>query len=121
MRDSILHLHTRRDPARTLIQCAGELDFSVVGELRTAIDAACTPGLELLSLDMRELEFMDSSGLQCLLEAHVWCETHGARFEVMPSRAVQRLLDLAGAVFESATPDAGADDSDQAADPASAD
>jgi anti-anti-sigma factor len=118
MRDSILQLQTRRDGAQVVIHCAGELDFSVAGELRQAVDAACTPGTERLRVDMSDLTFIDSSGLQCLLEAHVWCESHDARFEVVASRAVQRVLDIAGALFGAPQPDEGDANPDHSATPA---
>jgi anti-anti-sigma factor len=113
MRDSILQIQTALDGDRVVIRCAGELDFSVAGELREAVDAACSPGIRVLRMDMSELGFIDSSGLQCLLEAHVWCESNGATFEVVPSRAVQRVLDIAGALFSTAQPDTGTDDPDR--------
>lgn len=118
MRDSILQLRTTRDHSRVVVRCAGELDFSVAGELRAELEAAYAPGIALLVIDMSELTFIDSSGLQCLLEAHVWCESHGARLEVARSRAVQRVLDIAGAIFAAPAPDEGDADPDPQAAPA---
>ena len=51
---------TPQDP-RFLLR--GEIDVSTVGGLRTALDQLAQPQVERLALDLREVTFMDSTGL----------------------------------------------------------
>ena len=51
----------------------------------------------MLVLDLRELEFMDSTGLSILVKANQRAADAGRRFGLVKgSRQVQRLLDLTG-------------------------
>ncbi len=73
----------------------GEVDIATVSVIREALD-----GRELdavLVLDCRRVEFMDTSGLQLLVQLRRRCEESGRTFAVVRGpRAVQRLLDIAG-------------------------
>ena len=79
-----------------IIHCHGELDVSVCGDLRAAIERVSTPDLTLLRIDTTDLSFMDSSGLHCLVDTESRCHEHGTLLEVIPSRPVTRLLKIAG-------------------------
>jgi anti-anti-sigma factor len=59
------------------IEMAGELDGSTVPILRAALDALRDGGLRNWIIDLSGLEFMDSSGLRCILEYHAQSEQHG--------------------------------------------
>ena len=50
------------------IQLSGELDLSTVGQLNEALAPLVSPG-GAITLDLSELEFMDSSALQAIYEA----------------------------------------------------
>lgn len=74
----------------------GEVDIATVSVIREALD---DHGLDATSLvlDCRRVEFMDTSGLQLLVQLRRRCEESGRRFAVVRGpRAVQRLLDIAG-------------------------
>ena len=79
-----------------LIRIAGEIDFGNADHLRRHLDDARRDGGTTL-LDMADVEFMDSAGLEVLLEAsravddEVW-----PFFIVRPSPAVCRLVDVTG-------------------------
>lgn len=96
MPGSILQLDLQSDDGTVVIRCDGEIDVSVVGELREAIQWSYTPALSVLRVDMIGVSFIDSSGLGCLLESMRDCEARGATFEVVPSPAVARLFELTG-------------------------
>ena len=92
----MLMIDVEAEDGVAVIHCHGELDVSVCGELRAAIQRVSTPDLALLRIDTTGLSFMDSSGLHCLVETEERCQQHGTRLEVIPSRPVSRLLEVAG-------------------------
>jgi anti-anti-sigma factor len=50
-------------------------------------------------IDLRELEFMDSSGVRVLITAHARAGDHGERLTLVrpaPGGAVERILEIAG-------------------------
>ena len=78
--------------------------LAVQGELDLASSAALEEELDrvrdsegLVILDLRELDFMDSTGLSVLVKAHQRAEESGGRFGLVRGRPqVQRLLTLTG-------------------------
>jgi len=83
------------DDAR-LIRAVGEIDMSTVGALRREVDTARRQVGTVL-LDLSCVTFIDSTGLQLLLEAGQNSAVEGWAFVlVRPSEAVQRLLELSG-------------------------
>ena len=81
-----------------VIRCMGELDMSVVDELVEAIEWSRTPDLRVLRIETRGLEFIDSSGLHCLLKAKERCDATGVRMELVAGPAVQKLLEISGTI-----------------------
>lgn len=90
-------------PARLDITAGGDGALSVVGE----IDAHSAPdfaarlreldGSSDRRIDMSGVEFMDSSGLRVLIEAHQAAEEAGARLIlVSPGRVVSRIIEVSG-------------------------
>jgi anti-sigma B factor antagonist len=54
-----------------------KLDSSIAGELKGEFLILCTPKVQKLTLDLREVEFCDSSGLSALLIAERKMKEHG--------------------------------------------
>jgi anti-sigma B factor antagonist len=79
-----------------VIRCIGELDLSTMDELVEAIEWSQTPDLLVLRIDTVGLEFIDSSGLRCLVTADKRCQETGVLMELVVGPTVQRLLDLVG-------------------------
>lgn len=74
----------------------GEVDIATVSVIREALDSEGFEATALV-LDCRRVEFMDTSGLQLLVQLRRRCEEAGREFAVVRGpRAVQRLLDIAG-------------------------
>jgi anti-sigma B factor antagonist len=72
----------------------GEIDLSTVGQLRAALDGH---EHENLVLDLRDVEFLDSSGLTLILELHRRAEENGSGFALGPGpRPVQRIFEMTG-------------------------
>lgn len=71
------------------VALAGDLDLAGADALESALAAA--PGDLALSIDLTEIEFIDSSGIRSLIEAR---NVRGTAL-VNPSRAVRRTFELA--------------------------
>jgi anti-sigma B factor antagonist len=76
----------------------GELDIATAPVLERACSAVMQNAeVEMVVLDLRELIFMDSTGIHLLVRVHAACKD-GDRLRVINgSRAVERVLDLSGA------------------------
>jgi anti-sigma B factor antagonist len=76
----------------------GELDLATAPALDAALDGAFeAAGAGHVVLDLRELEFIDSSGLRSLLTARRRSEEAGSRFSLVAGhRGLERTLEIAG-------------------------
>ncbi len=73
---------------------AGEIDAHTAPLLADAI-GQCE--LDHVMLDMSAVEFVDSSGLRVLIEAHQQAQAVGRKIELSnPSPSVSRLLEISG-------------------------
>jgi anti-sigma B factor antagonist len=87
----------KRD-GRTVLSLAGELDIATVGELETAIGDGLAGGDELV-LDLRGLEFMDSSGVRALVSGHAAARDGDGSLVIVCARAgteVARVIEVSG-------------------------
>jgi anti-sigma B factor antagonist len=76
---------------------SGELDLMSSPALDEALERAFGANPELLVVDLRKLEFMDSTGLHRLVSAQQRALQSGQRFGVVRGgEQVQRLFDLTG-------------------------
>jgi anti-sigma B factor antagonist len=81
----------------TVLAVSGELDLRTSPELDERLAAAFDRGAELVILDLRLIEFMDSTGLRVLLGAHQRAHESGRRFAlVRGADQVERVLTLTG-------------------------
>jgi len=72
----------------------GDIDAHTAPLLAEAI-ASCDH--TLLLVDMPGIEFVDSSGLRVLIEAHQTAQADGRKIQISnPSTAVTRLLEISG-------------------------
>jgi anti-anti-sigma factor len=79
-----------------LIRVAGEIDYGNADHLRRHLDDARREGDTTL-LDLAKVEFMDSAGLEVLLDASKAVDSElWPFFIVRPSVAVRRLVDATG-------------------------
>jgi anti-anti-sigma factor len=76
---------------------SGELDLVSSPILRQSLDRANEADAELIVVDLRKLEFMDSTGLHLLVTAQQRAHDSARRFAVVRGgEHVQRLFDLSG-------------------------
>lgn len=82
---------------RTVLAVAGEVDLLTAPELRVALDAAWETGAMELWIDLTETEFMDSTGLHAIVDAHERARELQRRLAVIcPPGGVRRVFDVAG-------------------------
>jgi anti-sigma B factor antagonist len=80
----------------TVIAVSGELDLASSPALQEELDRVAADST-LLIIDLRELDFMDSTGLSVLVRAHQRAEEQGRRLAMVKGpQQVQRLLSLTG-------------------------
>lgn len=95
--DGTLAVHTARDGDACVVSLRGELDLANAATAETAIDDALSATDARVIVDLRELEFIDSTGI-ALLVAALGRDGNRARLRFIPSRspAVTRVLELTG-------------------------
>lgn len=80
-----------------VIGVAGELDLASSPALERELERGAAARASLVIVDLRSLEFMDSTGLSVLVRAHQRATEKGQRFGVVKGpQQVQRLLSLTG-------------------------
>ena len=83
---------------RAVVVIRGELDLATAPELEAAIQGRLDEGQDVV-VDLRELEFMDSTGLLVLVSAHARVEGTEQRFLIvrpLPGAPIERILAVAG-------------------------
>jgi anti-anti-sigma factor len=92
-----LNLTTARDGTRAVVAVEGELDAHSAPTLDEEIARLNGDGVSDVVLDLSATLFLDSFGLRALLAAQRSVADHGGRLSLRgPSKAVARLLDIAG-------------------------
>lgn len=90
-------VQVRREGQTALIEVSGELDLASGPTLESELDKIAAPETTLVIVDLRRLEFMDSTGLSIIVRAHQRLVEEGCELGlVRGSPQVQRLLDLTG-------------------------
>jgi anti-anti-sigma factor len=95
--ESKFRVDVRNEGRAAVIVVSGELDLASSPELEQVIEGMSESATELLVIDLRELDFMDSTGLSIIVKAHQRFAEDGRRLGLVKgSPQVQRLLDLTG-------------------------
>ena len=80
---------------KVLVLVRGELDLATAPELEATLMGALEDGREVV-LDLRDLEFMDSSGVRVLVVAHCRARGRFALIAAADNRPVTKILAIAG-------------------------
>lgn len=92
---SHFRVEVRSADETTVISVSGELDLASSPALEEQLERVAQS--KLVVVDLRNLEFMDSTGLSVLVRAHQRAEENGRRLGLVNgSQQVQRLLTLTG-------------------------
>ena len=84
-------------PARSavIVVPQGELDLNTIGRVEQQVTELRTAGFERVVLDLRQVGFLDSSGLRMLLGLRNAARRNDHRLELIAGcREVQRVFDL---------------------------
>jgi len=91
------NVEVRNGDSAVVIGVSGELDLASSPALEHELEQGAAARAELVIVDLRALEFMDSTGLSVLVRAHQRATENGQRFGIVRGpQQVQRLLSLTG-------------------------
>jgi anti-sigma B factor antagonist len=94
---SHFRVEVRNADETTVISVSGELDLASSPALEEELERVAQSDAQVVVVDLRNLEFMDSTGLSVLVRAHQRAEENGRRLGLVNgSQQVQRLLTLTG-------------------------
>ena len=92
-----LEVDVTREAGVTTVRVVGEVDLLTSVTLNRELEIAQEDGPEWLRIDLREVIFMDTSGVAVLIKARRRALEAGCRFSVKSaSPAIQRLLEITG-------------------------
>ncbi len=93
---SQLSLEVQREGDAAIVVVRGDIDLSTLSKATAALDGA-RAGARSVVIDLREVGFMDTSGLRLIIEEQRRAAATGYRFAVIRGSArVQRLFEIAG-------------------------
>jgi stage II sporulation protein AA (anti-sigma F factor antagonist) len=97
MKPGELSVGVIRDDDRCTLLLTGELDLASAPKIEQILPELCANGASEIVLDLRQLTFMDSTGLRAILACGTLCERHLCDFGLIRgTRAVQRVFELTG-------------------------
>ena len=92
---AILDLDTRSDNGRATVSLRGELDISSAPTLADALQRIEADSPPVILVDLRGLEFMDSTGLRTLVNADQRARDAGRRLAIVRGpEAVDRVFNV---------------------------
>jgi anti-anti-sigma factor len=92
---ALLELETARDEAHVRLALRGELDISSAQVLDDALEKLESADPPVLVIDLRGLEFMDSTGLRTLVSADQRARDGGRRVVIVRGpEAVDRIFNV---------------------------
>jgi anti-anti-sigma factor len=91
---AVLHQST---PHEALLRCAGELDISMLPLFCASLRQHLSPGCTDLTLDIRQVFYMDSEGIEQMLQAARVLAGEGKRLCIRVNRRQQLIFRLIGA------------------------
>jgi anti-sigma B factor antagonist len=96
--DGTLEVRTAKDGDTQVISLHGELDLSNAATAEVALQTALETSDAKVVVDLRELEFIDSTGIALLVATLARNDGDEARIRFLPSSfpAVTRVLELTG-------------------------
>ncbi len=85
------------DAGRYEVRLAGELDMSTAPQLRDELVRVSTEGAQLVTVDLTDLAFIDSTGLSVLINALKHLRRQGGDMALRsPSPSTRRVLEITG-------------------------
>jgi anti-sigma B factor antagonist len=90
-------LYKQSNGEENIIYLSGELDLSAASELAAVLDSVVSLGDQSLTLDLKELRYIDSTGIGLIVSVLKVRTAMGASFRIqhIPAR-IQRLFEITG-------------------------
>jgi anti-sigma B factor antagonist len=88
-------------PARELVtvRVVGEIDLATAGDVESPVLELLDSGFETVVLDLREVSFLDSSGIGVLIRSHQYADARGAHLSIVVGKSRSReVLEISGAI-----------------------
>jgi anti-sigma B factor antagonist len=92
----ILDVTMLMDPGTATVRCAGEIDVGTCTKLIDALEHVELQDVTAVRVDLTHVGFIDSTGIGCLLHGALRAEKAGVAFEIVPSEAVERFVEVSG-------------------------
>jgi anti-sigma B factor antagonist len=87
------------DGEHVTVRAVGEIDLSTAREIERPVIELLDSGFERVILDLREVTFMDSSGIRVLVSTHQRAESLGAELSILVGTSrIRQTLELSGAI-----------------------
>lgn len=91
-----LNIDSRTETGRTIVTLSGEVDLSTAPSLRERLASLIDAGSTSIVVDLRQVSFMDSTGLGVLMGAHLRVREHDGELQLVAADGpVMRVLTLA--------------------------
>jgi anti-sigma B factor antagonist len=102
VRDGMLSIRVSDADPEVTLTAVGEMDMANAATLATELERLEGEGVASITIDLSELEFIDSTGIAVLVAAHQRLNPDVPRLRLVPSRAtaVQRVMDVTGLAKE---------------------
>jgi anti-anti-sigma factor len=95
--NSQFSVEVHKEGTACIVAASGELDLVASPVLEERLDHVWGTDAELVILDLRQVEFMDSTGLRVILGAQQRAQETGRRFAlVRGAEQIERVLTLTG-------------------------
>lgn len=96
--DGTLRISLRSDESAQTLAVAGELDLANAGTLEAELQRVAEAGAGPIVVDLRELEFIDSTGIAVLVAAHRRLNDESIPVQLIRSKApaVRRVIQITG-------------------------
>jgi anti-anti-sigma factor len=88
--DNHFRVELRTEDRASVFAISGELDLASAPELESQIAQAFQSGAKMVIVDLRELEFIDSTGLSVLVKAHQQAQEAGCELGIVNGGAQVR-------------------------------
>ena len=79
-----LRIEVVGDAARRGLVLHGEIDMSTYGVFDRAVEEACAQGARELVIGLKDVSFVDTTGIRALLVARDYCHAHNCRYFIDP-------------------------------------
>jgi anti-anti-sigma factor len=93
-RPSRFEVGVERSAAYAVVRAAGELDIATAPDFEAVVRSELADGGGDLYVDLRAIEFLDSTGLRALIQGHRLAQERGRGYHLVRGSAADRVLEL---------------------------